>query len=57
MLCRLLQLAFSIAVCVTLAMAQPAPNQVSNADIIKMVKAGIDPNTIVWAMNGGCHVY
>jgi hypothetical protein len=50
MLRRLLQLAFSIAVCGTLAMAQPAPNQVSNAEIIKMVRAGIDPNTIVWVI-------
>ena len=52
MLHRLVLLAFAIAVCVcgTLATAQPAPNQVSNADIVKMVKAGIAPNTIVWVI-------
>ena len=50
MLHRLLLLAFSIAMCGKLATAQPAPNQVSNAEIIKMVKAGIDPDTIVWVI-------
>src|SRR6266446_6918706 len=34
-----------------LALAQPAPNQITNADIGKMLKAGVDQKIVKWVID------
>lgn len=39
-----------LGMCILSGFAQPGPNQATNADIVKMLKAGVDPTTIQWVI-------
>jgi len=50
MLLRIAAMVLLYSLCAVIALPQSVSNQVTNADIAKMLKAGVDPKVVKWVI-------